>query len=140
MYIEDLVEQINTLADEDYEPEIVINYINDAIANINAECDANFPFIDTTFYDEYTAIPDTWQRILFIPFALGRIKQMDSSQFEYQDAYSEFYTNLNRFRNHYVIPDEYKNTNTASNRYQDDFSLNPWLWDKGTPTSGPLEG
>jgi hypothetical protein len=74
-----------------------------------------------------TAIPDKWQRVLLLPFVLGRVKQVDSSQFEYTDSFSEFASSLAIFKIKFPIPDEFKDT-TEVKRFDDDFSSNPWGW------------
>lgn len=130
MNIEDLKESINLLADEDLEVSEMLQFLNDGMARINIECTANFPFITLEMAD-YTAIPEKWLRSLLVPFAVGRIKQQDSSQFEYSDAYGEFLTNLASFQAGYKIPDEYKDTDATSKVLQPDFSSSPFRWDCG---------
>jgi hypothetical protein len=122
-----LVKHINLVSDEDFEFTEVLAFINDAIAKINIECGAVFPFIDIEFdqpVDEYTAISDTWQRMLFVPFSAGRIKENDSSQFEYTDWYGQFDLNLREFESKVVIPDEYLDTTLSGGRFEDDFKDN----------------
>jgi hypothetical protein len=52
---------------------------------------------------------------------------MDSSQFEYSDAYSEFMGNLEKFEQDVIIPDEYKAV--VKPRYVvEDLSTSPWGW------------
>jgi hypothetical protein len=63
---------------------------------------------------DYTALPEKWQRTLFIPFIIGRMKQVDASQFEYSDSFAEFQSNLVQFKTKYAIPDEYKDTADVS--------------------------
>jgi hypothetical protein len=120
-----IIKEANNLSDEQEAPEIVTSFINDAIAQINVHCDANFPFLDLTT-DSEPAFPETWQRVLLIPFAVGRIKQKDSSQFEFTQAYSEFFSNLDNFKMKYIIPDAYKDTSSASNgSYESDIYTTP---------------
>lgn len=125
MVINDLVKNVNLLADEDYDFSEIIVFFNDAISRINIDCESKFPMIDELSVEgEYTAIPDKWQKTLLVPFALGRVKQLDSSQFEYVDAYTEFTNNLAQFRVTYVVPEEYKDETAYP--FETDFS-----WDGG---------
>lgn len=126
MNIGSLTIAVNTQAEESFTTSQILGFTNDAIAKINVECDANFPNIDSNG-TEYTAFPDKWQRVLLIPFIIGRVKQVDSSQFEYNDSFAEFNNNLILFKSKYAIPDDYKETNTTT-RLDDDFSYNPWNW------------
>lgn len=129
-----LVRHINLASDEDFEFVQVIEFVNDAIDKINIECGANFPTIDSEFDlpdDEYTAFPDKWQRMLLVPFSAGRIKENDSSQFEYTDWYAQFDLNLDQFKSKYDIPEEYLDETLKSGRYEENFLLNIY-----SPTRG----
>lgn len=126
-----LINHINLVTDEDFEIMEVIGFINDAIAKINVRTKANFPFIPDDLpkenmyqFEEYDAIPDTWQRMLFVPFAAGRIKENDSSQFEYLDWYQQFQVDLEEFKGSYDIPEEYLDPNAKDGIYQEDYSQN----------------
>lgn len=108
MQLHEIISEINSLADES-EPEIdVIAWINDAIARINIELNAKFPFMDIEELESEPAFPEVWQRACLIPFGVGRLKQMDSSQFEYIDAYGEFIENLSLMKTKYKVPEEYR--------------------------------
>ena len=125
-----LMTHINRVTDEDFELMDMLGFINDAIQKINVEASAIFPEIDETLpvklyqQEEYTAIPDKWIRMLIVPFAAGRIKENDSSQFEYRDWYAQFDLNLTKFKSDYNIPDEFKDPDSIGGRYEDDFSNN----------------
>lgn len=127
-----LIAHINLVTDEDFELMPMLGFINDAINKINIETSAIFPEIDTTLplalyaQEEYTAFPDKWINTLIIPFAAGRIKENDSSQFEYIDWYRQFDLNLERFKRDYKIPDEYKDADSNDGRYEDSFDFNPY--------------
>ena len=128
MNLGQLITHVNTLSDEDFEPNIVTEFLNDAIAKINAECDANFPFFNILDSgSDYAGFNETWQRLLLVPFAVGRSKQKESSQFEYTDAYNQFFADLLEFKSKYPIPEEYKNTN-VSGVFDMDFSDSPYRW------------
>lgn len=117
----------NTLAEESFASAQVIEFVNDCIARINIECSANFPYFSSTGAEEYLGLPEKWQRTLFIPFVVGRMKQVDSSQFEYNDNYSEFAAAIMTFKAKYNIPDEFKDT-TEQLSFAPDYSNHPWGW------------
>jgi len=126
-----LIQHINLVTDEDFELMEVIGFLNDGIAKVNTECGSNFPFIDDTLpneamyqFEEYDAIPDTWQRMLLVPFAAGRIKENDSSQFEYMDWYGQFDAALMKFQEKYDIPEEYLDAGAKTGRYEEDYRDN----------------
>lgn len=127
MNIASLTNAVNNLADEDFSSNQVVEFVNDAIAKINITCSANFPSMSVEDSSEYEGFPEKWQRALFIPFVVGRIKAVDSSQFEYSDNYSEFTSNLMVFNLKYTIPEEYKDTNEPES-YEHDFTGNYWGW------------
>lgn len=123
MILSDIVKQANDLADEAESIQKVTAFLNDAIAKINIRLNAELPYFDAT-EDTAHVLPEKWVRALLIPFAVGRIKQMDSSQFEYTDAYNEFMMGLDELSTRYVVPDEYKDT-TSSAATSDIFTTNP---------------
>jgi len=123
----DIVNSILVLANNYINPSDVVDYINDAISTINVEVRANFPLIESPM-DEIE-LPETWQRILIIPFAKGRMKEQNSSQFEWEAGYSEFYENLNTFKLRYVVPDKYKNNDDIGDISTKSFTQNvPFIW------------
>lgn len=132
-----LMTHINRVTDEDFELADMLGFINDAIQKINIEVGAIFPEIDETLpeklyqQEEYTAFPDKWIRMLIVPFAAGRIKENDSSQFEYIDWYKQFDLNLEKFKKDYKIPEEYIDPDSNHGRYEDDYSYNPFNPMKG---------
>jgi hypothetical protein len=129
MLVSEIVEHASTLSDEEgFNTDEAVGYFNDAIAKINTFCKANFPFVSTFDLDfEYPGFPEKWQRVLIIPFIVGRIKQKDASQFEYADSYAEFISNLVDFKAEYVIHDSYKDKSVKT-RFETTFSNSPWGW------------
>jgi hypothetical protein len=125
MNIGQLTTSANNQAEESFSSSQALEFANDAIARINIECSANFPFMDIVL--DYTALPEKWQRTLFIPFVIGRMKQVDASQFEYSDSFAEFQGNLVQFKTKYAIQDEYKDTADVVS-FEPDFTGNPWGW------------
>ena len=127
MNIGSLTQSVNKLADEDFDSAQIMEFVNDAIAKINITCSANFPFMSDSDTGEYLGFPEKWQRAMFIPFVVGRMKAVDSSQFEYNDSYGEFQNNLMVFNLKYQVPDEYKDTNEPES-FEHDFTTNYWGW------------
>ena len=128
--VNELIEASNELSDEFEPSEVVIQFINDAIAKINVECDSKFPYLSLNNSDEEPPFPEKWQRALIIPFTVGRIKQKDSSQFEYSDSYAEFMANLDEFKARYEIPEEYIDPDSHGGRgtNSDIFTSPPWFY------------
>lgn len=129
MEITKLYNHINLVTDEDFELLEVLGFINDAIARINVKMGAIFPFVEDDLpnedmyrFEDYDAFPDHWQRMLFVPFAAGRIKENDSSQFEYTDWYAQFEYNLDQFYDKYEVPEIYKDATAKGKRYEEDLS------------------
>ena len=102
-----LIELVNTLSDEQEPDANVLEYLNDAVARINIRLKANLPYL-TLDPGDAPIFPEKWQRALLVPFGVGRIKQQDSSQFEYSDAYQEFEINLADMAVQYEVPSVYK--------------------------------
>lgn len=123
--ISTMVQQINLVTDESFTIPQIINFINDGIAQLNIYYRAKYPYIVDTDI-EYTALPEKWQRQLFVPYAAARIKQNDSSQFEYQDWYAQFQENIVQFGANISVSDEYLDEGDNENPMQSDFS-----WDGG---------
>jgi hypothetical protein len=127
MNLGSLTKTVNILADEDFDSNQIVEFVNDAIGKINITCSANFPYMSVLDTSEYAGFPEKWQRSLFIPFVVGRMKAVDGSQFEYSDNYSEFQNNLLVFNLKFPVPDEYKDTNEPDS-YEHDFTTNYWGW------------
>ena len=102
-----IIEVVNMLSDEQEPAANVLEYLNDAIARINIKLKSNLPYL-TLDPGDTPIFPEKWQRALLIPFGVGRIKQQDSSQFEYSDAYQEFEINLADMAVQYEVPTVYK--------------------------------
>lgn len=134
MEYQKIIAHINLATDEDFEFQEVLAFINDAVAKINIECGAIFPFADIEFdlpIDEYPALNETWIRSLIVPYAAGRIKENDSSQFEYTDWYAQFDLNLQKFKSNYNIPEKYIDPDAKGGRYEEDYSVNMFSPTKG---------
>lgn len=108
IFVGDLVRMANALADEQEPASMVVDFLNDAISRVNIEMKTTFPLMTLEDTESRAHIPEKWQRTLLVPFAVGRIKQRDSSQFEYSDAYTQFLEALADFKSKYIVPVEYK--------------------------------
>lgn len=138
MNIGSIVTTTNTLSEDAMSANQVVEFINDAIARINITCGANYPFMSTSDGSDYVGFTEKWQRALFIPFVVARMKQVDSSQFEYQDRYAEFERNLFDFKTKYPVPDLYKDTNEVLS-VEPDFTDNIYAWNADWIGVGPLD-
>lgn len=121
MKLSDIHAEANVLTDESITLAQVTQFVNQALSRINIECDANFPFFSNTDANAEPPFPEKWQRPLLVTFAAARIKQQDSSQFEYIDLFGEFERSLVDFKAKYVIPAEYKD-GEASGSIAPDFT------------------
>ena len=111
MNVRDIIKDVNSLADDQIPDEEVLSFINDAISAINIEVNAVIPTISPYgFHMQEPAIPEKWQRMLIIPFAKARVKEKDSSQFEWEVGYEQFFENLLLFKRNYRIPVEHQDT------------------------------
>ena len=127
MILADFIAHANDISDESESNETITGFLNDGIAKINAECKAAFPFMSYTDLEATIPLPETWVRTVLLPFAAGRIKTKDSSQFEYSDLYAEFQNGLSLFRTNYKIPDIYKDPSSSS--YTSDiYTTRPFGW------------
>jgi hypothetical protein len=138
MNIGSLTKSANNLAEESFSSSQIVEFVNDAIAKINIEREANFPFMSLEDSGDYAGFPEKWQRALFIPFVVGRMKAVDASQFEYSDNYNEFAANLLLFKTKFPVPAEYQDENEKKS-FEPDFTGIYWSWGgSGTNGSDPL--
>lgn len=128
MLVSELIQHVTLLADEEGFPAAdILQFLNDAIAQINVEAGAIYPPMTLTNDVEHP-IPDTWQRLLFVPYAAARVKQNDSSQFEYTDLYNQFWDNLRKFVSKYKVPPEYIDPASKIGGAAFDVTGSPWAW------------
>lgn len=125
--LERLIAEANNLADDMLTNDEVQGFVNDAIAAINIEMPANFPFLYAL--EDMPVFPEKWQRMLIIPFVKGRIKEKDSSQFEWEVAYEQFFVNLEEFKTKYEVPEEYQDNDSKRNFSEKSIVENvPYIW------------
>lgn len=105
MRLEQLITEANSLSDDLIPDDEVKAFVNDAIALIGQDQYATFPSLESM--DDEPVFPDKWQRMLIIPYVVGRIKQKDSSQFEWEGGYGQFYANIVEFSTSYSVPLQY---------------------------------
>lgn len=104
MKLSGLLDSANAVTDEQFTFDVAVHFINDCIAKINIQCESKFPLYTSADANTEPPIPEKWQVALFVPFIAGRIKQVDSSQFEYTQFFNDFYANLAEFYDRYEIP------------------------------------
>jgi hypothetical protein len=126
MLVSEAIKKINDLGDDSIEEAVVLSWINDALAQIGARVRATYP--ELTLTTESMPLPDKWTRILVIPYATGRMKQQDSSQFEYSDLYAQFLANLDEFASQYVVPEIYKDPDLVEGQTSDIYTVPPFPW------------
>lgn len=102
MTINEITLLANNITDENYSPQVIIGYVNQVIARINATFDALLPFF-TNFDTDYTSLNDNWVRLLFVIHAAYAIKANDGSLNEADRFRQEFEGNFrlleeNRFK------------------------------------------
>lgn len=125
MELSKLVAHVNLVTDEEFEFERVVEWLNDAIAKMNVECESDYPYFDVLQPSTIHPLPVKWQRMLFVPFAAGRVKENDSSRFEYEDWYAQFFDNLRLFKSVYDIPEEYRDADYNNGSFPPSFTGNP---------------
>jgi hypothetical protein len=108
----------NEMTDENYEPSMIMGFVNTVIARTNVTIDANLP-VFTDVSTNYTAISDNWQRLLFVSYASYAIKANDGSLNEADRFRNEFETSFrlleeNKFK---AIADVYKGDNFGNMYY-----------------------
>jgi hypothetical protein len=90
---ESLYDYILTLTGEDIEEIDFVNFFDDCSARINTELGIDIP-LDVNGDNYVFPLGMKWIRILYVPFISGRVKQKESSAFEYQAYFNEFENNL----------------------------------------------
>jgi len=83
----------NEMTDENYEPSMIMGFVNNVIARINVTIDATLP-VFTAVDANYTALNDNWQRLLFVSYASYAIKANDGSLNEADRFRNEFETSF----------------------------------------------
>lgn len=125
--LEQIIKEANNLADDFLTNDEIKGFVNDAISAINIEVNANFPFLYEL--EDEPVFPEKWQRMLIIPFVKGRIKEKDSSQFEWEIGYEQFFANLAEFKMGYRIPEEYKDNDSTGHITEKTIINNvPYIW------------
>lgn len=124
--VSDVITKINDLGDDSITETTVLSWINDALAQVGARVRATYPELTVT--TETIPIPDKWTRLLVVPFATARMKQQDSSQFEYSDLYAQFLANLDEFASQYTVPDIYKDPDLVEGQTSDIYTTPPFPW------------
>ena len=125
MNLSELIDLVYTLADEEGTPDTIAKWLNNGMSLINVELETNLPYFDLSTSSEDHVIPRKYLETVLVPFAVGRLKQTDASQFEFTEAYAQFREALGAMKTRYVVPEEYKDTDT--NHHVIDYSgENSW--------------
>ena len=125
--LEQIIKEANNLADDMLTDEEVRGFVNDAISAINIEVNADFPFLHED--EDIPVFPEKWQRMLIIPFVKARIKEKDSSQFEWEAGYEQFFANLAEFKTKYEVPEEYQDIESLGAVSKQSILNNvPYIW------------
>lgn len=111
MTLNQIATAANNLCDENYSATLILEFVNQAIARINATINAKLP-VFTALDVDYTAINDNWQRLLFISYASYAIKTNDGSLNEADRFRRDFETNFNLLQENRLkaIPTAYQDT------------------------------
>jgi len=111
MITTELIKLVGNLTDESLPSATILNFINDAIAKINIEASAEFPFIPPADIGlSYIPLSETYQRTLLATFASAMVKYADASTVEGDTWMLKFEDNLQKFVSSYTIPTEYAST------------------------------
>lgn len=106
--LREIINRANAIADEGIDDETVTGFVNTAISEINVTAKANYPYMSHTNLSAEIPLGDKWAQSILIPFVTAQIKQMDASQFEYNDNYARYERMLNEFISQDPVPDQYK--------------------------------
>jgi hypothetical protein len=139
MTLNDLLASANAVTDDALTFDAAFHFINDCIAKINIECDSIYPTYTANDSNATSPLPEKWQTALFVPFISAKIKQMDSSKFEFDEYFNEFNDNLTTFKQKYTIPDAYVDPD-AQGGYDANFdgNWNTGNWQKGGSPNDPF--
>lgn len=125
MKASEIANQANNLTDENHDFQTLLGFINAGLAEMNIELNAQFPFVSSN--DEEMPFPETWQHSVLVPYVGAKIKQKDSSQFEYMDLYGQFQKGLSTMKAKYTVPDEYKSEDIQDS-FAPDYTDSPYGW------------
>jgi len=132
MNIKDLVASSNILTDESVSNADARKFLNMAIADINTTLFTELPFFDTNYDTSYTALTDSWQLNLLIPYCNWAVKMNDGSITEAREYLRMYYDSLTKFERVYmsILAEEHLGTHTGA--YQMDTSTAiDWGWMNG---------
>lgn len=102
MTLQQITDAANAFTDENFRATVVMNYVNEAIAIINAEVNSTLPYFSGIGTD-YVALSEDWIRTLLIPYASYGIKQNDGSLNEASTFLSAFRTAFQRLLQNKMI-------------------------------------
>ena len=94
MTITDITTAANSFTDEQISVNLVRYYVNECIGKLNIELRSILPTISSISDPTYTALSESWQLSLFIPYACYSIKMNDGSLNEADRYINKFNENL----------------------------------------------
>lgn len=79
MTINEITVAANNFTDEQASPTVVRYYVNECIGKINIELRSTLPLFTSVTDPTYSAISESWQITLFVPYVCYSIKMNDGS-------------------------------------------------------------
>jgi len=120
MIITELMTRSDNFTDEQVSVSMAQSYIDEAIAIINTELNLHLPFVDLT--SSYSALNDSWQIRLFLPYLNYGVKMNDTSLTEaqfYKNAF-DYALEALRISVSTAVPEEYQGSDNGDGTYNTD--------------------
>jgi len=135
MTISEITTAANSFTDEQVNVNLVRYYVNECIGKINIELRALLPTIASTTDPTYTALNESWQLSLFVPYACYSIKMNDGSLNEadrYRNTFNENLAKLIQEKN-IAIAEAYRGSDfVAIYRTNPTMGINIGWFNRGT--------
>jgi hypothetical protein len=112
MTVTQITNASNIFTDEQISPQLAIYFRNECLSKINIELRSTLPLIEYVHSASYTALSESWQNVLFVPYVCYSIKMNDGSLNEADRYLSKFNENLVKLiqdKNH-AIDSAYRDT------------------------------
>jgi len=94
MTINEITAISNSFTDEQASTSVVRYYVNECISKVNIEAKAKLPLFSSINDPTYTALSESWQNVLFVPYVCYSIKMNDGSLNEADRYITKFNENL----------------------------------------------
>lgn len=111
MTLTELTVVANNYTDENFDTEYTLEFANAAISKINLYLKSTLPFFTDPSID-YTALSESWQRSIFVPYICWAIKMNDSSIEEAREYLFQYQEGLDLLKKNKksAIPELYRGT------------------------------